>query len=558
MTGGQGQISIEYVPVGRSGTVILTVRQGDKVLASQRLDIARPNVREAFVRDFCEKHTGFDQTERERLQEQLVEIAADVADSLREQPVADNQGEPPGEEIDISMVVRPERFITPEVSGLAIPTLIQTGGELEGRVILHLQWRDGKREARPFTSEVELPNGRRLWLHPIPCNHTDTAAPAWTQHGRKAWLDGTEAPDPAEVFKNLCERIQWLVDFPQEHQLGATALLAIYVLLTYCYPAWPAVPYLYLGGPIGSGKTRVLEVLARLAFRPIVSSNMTAPALFRTLHQQGGTLLYDEAERLKQAAPDVGEVLSVFLAGYKRGGRATRLESVGDTYKTVAFDVFGPKALACVAGLPPALSSRCIPLYMFRADKGSPKIRRRVDADPSRWQSLRDDLHGMSLSRSAAILALVEQQDVCPSMAGRDFELWQPIMALAAWLESCGASNLLGLVQDYAGRLIEDGHDDATPARDELILLALADLLKLGQTPTPKDVLSRGQENDSSMFAGYSPKGIATLLQRYGIHTRKSSGRRAYDRKAFDQLRGIERAYGFDLGLPGDEAQEVA
>ncbi len=100
---------------------------------------------------------------------------------------------------------------------------------------------------------------------------------------------------------------------------------------------------------------------------------MTAASLFRTLHARGGSLLLDEAERLKQARdPDVGEILSMLLAGYKRGGSAMRLEAVGDSFRPVTFDVFGPKALACIAGLPPALASRAIPITMFRAAPGSP------------------------------------------------------------------------------------------------------------------------------------------------------------------------------------------
>ena len=103
-------------------------------------------------------------------------------------------------------------------------------------------------------------------------------------------------------------------------------------MLTYCYQAWDAVPYLNIGGPLGSGKSRLFEILGRLVFRPLASSNMTAAALFRTLHAQGGTLLLDEAERLKQAnCPDVADLLSMLLAGYKRGGQASRLEALGDT-----------------------------------------------------------------------------------------------------------------------------------------------------------------------------------------------------------------------------------
>src|SRR4051812_49612286 len=119
-------------------------------------------------------------------------------------------------------------------------------------------------------------------------------------------------------------------------------------MLTYVYVAWDAVPYLYIGGPAGSGKTRVFELLSRLCFRPLSSSNLSAPALFRTLHDRGGTLLLDEAERLTDGGDDVAEPRSILLAGYKRGGRASRLESAGGKYQKSGIHGCGPQT-----GAPP-------------------------------------------------------------------------------------------------------------------------------------------------------------------------------------------------------------
>lgn len=90
----------------------------------------------------------------------------------------------------------------------------------------------------------------------------------------------------------------------------------------------------------------------------IRAGSLTAPTLYRTLHSMGGTLILDEAERLKDTkAPGIGEILAMLLAGYRHGATATRLEPVGDSgFRTLAFEVFGPKALACIAGLPPSYS----------------------------------------------------------------------------------------------------------------------------------------------------------------------------------------------------------
>ena len=80
---------------------------------------------------------------------------------------------------------------------------------------------------------------------------------------------------------------------------------------------------------------------------------------------------------------------------------------------------------------------------MFRALPGSDKPRRRIDAAPEKWQALRDDLHMLTLANGEQWLELAERTSACPIMSGRNFELWQPLLALAAWLDDRGANGLL-------------------------------------------------------------------------------------------------------------------
>ena len=304
------------------------------------------------------------------------------------------------DEIDASRVARPEQFYAPGLAGLTVPVVAAApGGGPSARWVMYLQGADGRRERRDLAAWIDPPGGPRLWLHPSPGAPSVHCPPGWSADGRRAWLAGAAAPDPAAVFGRLADGFTRYVDWPAGEAAGAAATLAVWTLLTYCHQAWPAVPYLHVGGPLGSGKSRVMEVLARAAFRPLSTSNLTAPALFRTLHDRGGVVLYDEAERLRQSAPDRQELLSLLLAGYRRGGRATRLEGVGDAFRAVGFDVYGPKALACIAGLPPALASRCVPLTMFRAAPGAAAARRLPDDDPEGWRSLRDDLHALAQAR---------------------------------------------------------------------------------------------------------------------------------------------------------------
>ncbi|HLA86230.1 MAG TPA: hypothetical protein VJL29_15690, partial [Thermoguttaceae bacterium] len=436
---------------GRAGNATVSVLDDGQTVACDTFNVTKHDKRAAFLRTIMgqrpELDAGF-------LELRLLEIASEAAREPEAPP--DVQGLP---EVDASAIVRPERFIRPEVSGVAVPSMITVGDKVAGRWNLYLQWADGTRERRPMASALDLPDGGRLFVHPEPCEPSPSTKPGWTAAARKRWLEGEPTPEPSEVFKGMAAAFARFIDLPATVGPGVTATAVCWVMLSYVYQTWDAVPYLYIGGPLGSGKSRFFEVLSRLVFRPLGSSNMTGPALFRTLHGQGGSLLLDEAERLKNTQePATAEILSMLLAGYKHGGAATRLEPVGDNgFKAVTFDVYGPKALACIAGLPPALASRCIPVTMFRSPPGSEKPRRRIDANPKDWQRLQDELHALALGHGPAWLELPERANVCPSMSGRHYELWQPLLSIASWFEEHGAKGLLALLQEHALGVIDAG-----------------------------------------------------------------------------------------------------
>ena len=529
--------------------VTLTAQWDGVLLAVDKLDLAKPRQRADFIKRVC---AGRDFIDRGALESDLLAVANMMTGRKRSPPAYVGASV----EIDVSQIVRPERFITADVCGLAVPTRAIIDGRPAGRWQMYLRWADGRREYRPMGGAIDLPNDKRLWVHPQPAEPSATAQPGWSLAARKAWLGGASAPDPADLFKRICERIAFFIDLPREHAPGITSTLALWAMLTYIFQAWPAVPYLFVGGPLGSGKSRVFEILARLVFRSLSSSNMTAPALFRTLHNQGGTLLLDEAERLKQSQnPDVGEILSMLLAGYKRGGQATRLEPLADKgFKTVCFDVYGPKGLACIAGLPPALASRCISLTMFRAAPKSEKARRRIDADPAGWQRLRDDLHALAMEHGPTWLELPKRIDVCPAMSGRDFELWQPLLALASWIESHGAQGLHALLQEHALAVIDGGRDESVPESDETLLRIMADAVRVGERLAPHDILAKALEAEPVVFKNWYPRTVTAVLKSYGIPTpRKSGSRREYRNVTPEVMKRIQASYGIDLGFPENE-----
>lgn len=162
---------------------------------------------------------------------------------------------------------------------------------------------------------------------------------------------------------------------------------ASFTLMTWRVEDFKVVPYLFFLGPLSSGKTRSLECLRVLGYRGLMSSSMTAAAIFRALEQWHCLLLLDESEVYNREV--MIEVLALLNAGYRRGNYAIRIERlVKDGPPELGmFDVFGPKAIAGTEELKNTLQSRAILTAMSKNVKPVP-----IFIDENRAQKLRNKL----------------------------------------------------------------------------------------------------------------------------------------------------------------------
>ena len=188
---------IEFAPTGNGTTGTLTARLGDDVLHVDKLDVAKLKARDGFIGALCEGRAGID---RQEVGAELKGIAAEAGNK--------SDGQKPStaiKEIDVSRIVRPERFITPEVSGLAVATMTELCDKPMGRWLLYLRWSDGRRECVPIPSSIELSDKSKLWIHPDPSEPAASMRPGCSAAARQAWLKGAKAPDPSKVFRRVCD-----------------------------------------------------------------------------------------------------------------------------------------------------------------------------------------------------------------------------------------------------------------------------------------------------------------------------------------------------------------
>jgi hypothetical protein len=531
---------------GKGTTATVTARRGGadgEVVACEKFDLAKGKERQKFIEDLRDRlgEDAFHLLDAEMVERELAGMAADLAAPPKAAAA------PEGVELGDGRVVRPERFILPDVSGLAVPRRVDRGGEVVSEWMLYLRWQDGRREAVPLP-EVLTVGSERIFITPRPPEPPPAMLPGWSAASRAEWLAGSTSMPPDETCRRLIEGFAKYLDLPSETAAGTVAMLACFSLLTYIVPGFAAVPYVAVSGPMGSGKSRILELLQQVVFRPLLTSSTSEAAIFRSLHAFGHTALLDEAERLRD--PEMQGLLANLLAGYKRGGCASRCEQMGDGQIAMRhFSVFGCKVFAAINEVPPTLASRCIAVPMFRSPKGSIKPRLRVDDDAALWQRLRDALHILALEHGSEWLALPTRLDVVPEMSGRSFEIWQPLLGLAAWFEDRGARGLLDLLRQHALLLIEQGREAATPPDDEVLLQALARAVGSGIGPTAGELLATVQDAEPSLFRNWTARAVAAHLKRYGISSRKTNGKKFFAPSTAD-LRRVQESYGIDLDLP--------
>lgn len=538
-------------PNGRGTSATVTVRCRGEVVTCERFDLAKSKERQKFIKDLRDRLGG---DASRLLDAKAVEQDLSSAAAALAAPAKPSLQSSPAEAIELGKgrVVRPDLFILPGVSGLTVPRRIVRDGRPVCEWLLLTRRADGRRQAETLPEVLDV-DGERIFISPRPPEPPPLMASRWSNKSRSAWLAGSVEMPPDEVCRLLITGFAKYLDLPGDTAAGTVAMLACWSILSYVFPVFDAVPYLAVGGPAHSGKSRVFETLSEVVLRPFNTSNVSNPALFRCLDAFGGVALLDEAERLRETrSPEVQELLSSLLAGYKRNGVATRCEATGDGQFVMRhFSVFGPKALAAINELPLTLATRCLPVPMFRSPPGSMKPRLRVEADREQWQMLRDALHILALEHGSEWLALPAKQDVVPEMSGRNFELWQPLLSIAAWLEDHGAHGMLDLLRQHALLLIESSREAATPPDDEAILRALARAVSSGIAPTAGELLATVQAAEPSLFHKWTAKGVSSRIRRYGMESKKNNGKHIFGPSLADLLR-VQQSYGIDLDLPTD------
>lgn len=320
-------------------------------------------------------------------------------------------------------------------------------------------------ELAMIPDEVRTFNTIKVWSQ----NSGDYSLSAFINSG------GALTVDTGDIYNQIYAMM--LKYFYFKHEAYAHVLTA-FILLTYVYMQFSAVPYLHFHGQKGTGKTAMASFMAEMCYRPIKASNPNDVHLYRSLHSGRGVFIYDEAEQLGGKYSQSERAQNIVLlcnATYVKNGALVPRQREGDRGKTEWFYAYSPKVFMSIRELSEALKSRCIEIQSIKIPKSKIKDYDNIEDQmillEADIQEIKNKLCVWSLTQFVQLrnqyLETVQELRLKDGIANRDLQLWAPLMSI---MKQAGHEEGYQICLDYLIKLTAWHNDEAqTMPRTEML-----------------------------------------------------------------------------------------
>jgi len=173
-----------------------------------------------------------------------------------------------------------------------------------------------------------------------------------------------EYDDTLKLVEEIRAHIHAFVDMSASKEEFA----AWYIIMTWVADRLRTVGYYRFEGDTGTGKSRALDVVGRLCYKPMMLAGAITPApIYRLIRRFRGTLVLDEADFSDSS--EKGEVVTILNCGFEKGRPIVRC-SKDDPNTLEILPCFGPKVFATRYTFDDvALEARCITTKMEETER---------------------------------------------------------------------------------------------------------------------------------------------------------------------------------------------
>lgn len=322
-----------------------------------------------------------------------------------------------------------------------------------------------------------------------------------------------ETINPAHLLTEVSDTIKRFIVLDIEQAHAAT----LWVALTWFIDVVEVAPLAIINAPEKScGKTQLLTVLGRMAYRPLPASNASASALFRAVELWKPTILIDEADTFFR---DNTELHGMVNAGYLRDGYVLRSEAVGDSFEPRMFSVFSAKALAGIAlekHLPDATMSRGI-VFNLRRKLSHESVSRLRHADSGLFAGIASKLARFATDYSKQVR--LARPSLPDALSDRDQDNWDGLLAVA----SCAGAEWVSRATVAALKLSGAGEKTVSTGNELLADIQHVFESKHADKISTADLITALCDDEEGAWATYNrgkqitPRQVARQLAAYGI-----------------------------------------
>jgi len=168
------------------------------------------------------------------------------------------------------------------------------------------------------------------------------------------------------IYKELIVTLKKFCDLKEEMY----PIIAMWIIGTYIHDEFETFPYLFFNAMRGSGKTRILRLIAALSKNGELLGSMSESVLFRTAKES--TMCIDEFEQVNsQEKQSLREFLN---SAYKKGQKIKRMKKtkedyVVEDYVVEEFEVYTSICMANIWGMEEVLGDRCITIVLEKSNR---------------------------------------------------------------------------------------------------------------------------------------------------------------------------------------------
>ena len=231
-------------------------------------------------------------------------------------------------------------------------------------------------------------------------------------------------------------------------------VLVSYILMTYIYVLFQVIPYLWLNGERGTGKSTIMKLLNKLCFNPLYCSNITPANIFRQIDNDGSTIILDEFE--KMYGEDKQEIIKLLNQGFNKDAVVSRC--VGQNNQVKKFRSFSPKIMGGISNIDDVLFERCIK-YTTEKVKGVKITKfRETKEQKEEIDNIVQDLYIFGYTYAEKIKKIYDNEEI--EYKGnnlREDDLWNPLLCIAKIIDDEDSSiQVTDKLLEYAKKLSEE------------------------------------------------------------------------------------------------------